>query len=242
MPGASANGAGRHRVDRVVSVPLVLVFQPDPDPTERYPGETADIDGYVMAPDHTVTVAATATTPGGLDMLDSVWAVLQRKGVGRRRMILLDDRGRTVFVMTLSVKASDEVLRLLQSMLVVPVHARDGLAEVHFFATADEIETLEREIEPNVQALPHSPTPTLPLARETGALRPEDWAFLGLLTSIGAFDVPEGPSPKLVAELLGLDPEAFAEKAVAVEHGLGALVTDLFAPTGPGGKPERAAA
>lgn len=237
----SADGAVRSRTDRPISVPLILLFYPDSDPTEKYPGEAADIDGYVVGPGHTVTIAATAKTAGGLDMLDSVWAALRRKGAVRRHMVLLDDRGRTVFVMTLDLGVSDETLRLLRSLLVLPVHARDGFAEVHFFASEEELEAIERKITTGGQPLAIRSTPTVPAAKETAELDPEDWAFLGLLCAVGAFDGPEGPTPRLVAELLGLDPEVFAEQALAVERGLGDLVTDLFAPTEPVPEPARAA-
>jgi hypothetical protein len=234
-PNAPARtGKAVGRVDRVISLPLIRLFFPDPDPTEQYPGQSADIEGYVVTPGRTLTIAATAKTPGGVEMLDSVWATLRRKGVGRRHMLLLDDRGRTVSVMTLSIDASDETLRLLRSLLIVPIHTRGGFAEVHFLATPGEVEALEERIEKDGRPLPPPTAVTLPPARETGALQPEDWAFLGLLTSVGAFDGPEGPTPELVAELLGLDPEAFAEQARAVEHGMGELVTGLFASPEPG--------
>lgn len=231
-PARAGKGAGR--VERVVSIPLPRLFFPDPDPTERFPEESADIEGYVVAPDHGVTLAATAKTPGGLAMLDCVWAALRRKGVGRRHMTLLNDRGHTVSVMTLHIDSSGEMLRFLRSLLVVPVRAGGGFAEVHLLATPEEIQALQGRIERDAQPLPTPSAVKLPPVKETGALQPEDWAFLGLLSSIGAFDGPEGPTPELVAELLGTDPEAFAEQARAVEHGLEDLVSGLFAPTEPG--------
>ncbi len=239
-PVAGDPGPATGRVDQVITLPLVRLFYPDPDPTEPYPKESVDIEGYVVAPDRTITVAAIAKSPSGIDLLDSVWASLRRKGVGRRHMVLLDDRGRTVSVMSLAVDASDQTLRLLRSLLIVPVHARGGFAEVHFFATPGEVEVLEKRIEKDGHPLPPPPTVTLPPARETESLQPEDWAFLGLLSSVGAFDGSEGPTPELVAELLGIDPEAFAEQARVVEHGLKDLVTGLFAPATPGPKPEGA--
>jgi len=232
-PATSDSGRLSGRVDRVVTVPLIRLFYPDPDPTESYPKESADIEGYVVTPNRTITIAATATSPGGIDMLDSVWVALRRKGIGRRHMILLDERGRTVSVMTLSVDASDETLRLLRSLLIVPVRAQGGFAEVHFLATPGDLEALEQRIEKDGQSLPPPAAVTVPPARETGALQPEDWAFLGLLSSVGAFDGPEGPTPELVAELLGLDAWAFAEQARSVEHGLEDVVTGLFAPPEP---------
>jgi hypothetical protein len=232
--GAKRAATRPARVDHVISVPLIRLFYPDPDPTETHPRESADIEGYVVAPDHTITIAATATTPGGVDMLDSVWAALCRKGLGRRHMLLLDERGRTVSVMTLRVGASDETLRFLRSLLVVPVHAGGGFAEVHFLATPGEAEALEEKIAKDEPALPIPAQLWMPPVRETGALQPEDWAFLGLLSSVGAFDGPTGPTPELVADLLGLDAESFAEQAREVERGLEEVVTGLFAPAGNG--------
>jgi len=220
----------------VIMVPLTRLFYPDPDPTEPYPGESADIEGYHVAPDHTITIAAVVTSAGGLDMLDSAWAGLYRKGVGRRRMLLLDDRGRTVSVMTIGVESPSETLSLLRTMLVVPVRTRGGFAEVHFLATPEEVEALEGRLEEDGQPRPNVSSVTLPPARETETLRPEDWAFLGFLSSVGAFNGPEGPTPEIVAELLGIDSESFAERACAVEHGMEGLVSDLFALPPPGSK------
>lgn len=241
-PGRSAERSRGRRTDRVLSVPLIRLFYPHPDPSEEYPHEIVDIDGYAVAPDHSVTVAATVKSPGGLDMLDSVWVVLRKNGAARRRMLFLDDRGRTVSVMTIRPETSDTLLRLLRGLLVVPIRAHGGFLEVHFFATPDEVQALEHTIETGQQPKIVPPPVALPAAKETGALRPEDWAFLGLLSTVGAFDGPDGPTPELVADLLGLDPEAFAEQARAIERGLGTLVSDLFAPESSGSEPGRAAA
>lgn len=225
----SVKSREKHRSDRAISVPLIRLFYPDPDPTESFPGESAEIEGYIVAPDHTFTIAATTATSEGVDMLDAVWLALRRKGVGRRRMILLDDRGRTVSVMTLHADLRNDLVRALRNFLVVPIRARGGFAEVHFYATTDELGAIERKLEADGEALPPIPAATLPPVKETGALQAEDWAFLGLLNCVGAFDGPEGPTPQLVAELLGLDPDALAEQASEIERGLGSLVSDLFA-------------
>ena len=217
-------------------VPLNRLFYPDPDPTEPYRGESADIEGYSVAPDHTVTIAAVATSAGSLDMLDSAWAALRRKGTGRRRMLLLDDRGRTVSVMTIGVESSPETLNLIRTMLVVPVRTRDGFAEVHFVATPEEVEAVEGRLEKGGEPLPNTLSGTLPPARETASLQPEDWAFLGFLSSVGAFNGSEGPTPEIVADILGIDPESFAERASAVEQGIEGLVSELFSPAPPGSK------
>jgi hypothetical protein len=237
-PGEESAGNGPStavgRVDRAISVPLLRLFYPDPDPTESYPHETAEVEGYVVAPDQSVTIAATATSPGAVDMLDSVWASLRRRGVGRRHMLLLDDRGRTVSVMTFRVGPPDERLRFLRSTLVVPVRAHGGFAEVHLLASPDEADALVESLAKDGSSVPELSDSTLPPARETRSMQPEDWAFLGLLASVGAFDGPEGPTPELVAELIGTDPEAFAVQARAVERSLQDVVTGLFAPTAPG--------
>lgn len=219
-----------------MSVPLVRLFYPDPDPTEEYPKESADVEGYIMTPDRSITLAASAATPRAVEMLDAVWALLRRKGVGKRHMLLLDDRGRTVSVMNLHLETSEDTLHFLRSALVVPIHARGGFAEVHLLASSDDAASVVERIIELDGPLPTPPSAVaLPTARETGALQPEDWAFLGLLSCVGAFDGPEGPTPELLAELLGVDPDAFAEKARAVERSMQDVVTGLFASPGPAG-------
>lgn len=231
------------RSERAISLPVMRLFYPDPDPTEGYPDESADIEGYLVAPDQTVTLAATWSTPASLDMLDSVWAALRRKGVGTRRMLLLDDRGRTVAIMTLQPKIPSDLLGLLRSMLVVPIRASGGFAEIHLYATSSELESLTRRIEGDGQPLPAPSVVRLPGAKDTGILEAEDWAFLGLLNCVGAFDGPEGLTPERVGKLLGVEPGAFSERVAAVENGLGGLVTDLFSPPEtPGGNAGPAAA
>jgi hypothetical protein len=220
----------------VIAVPLNRLFYPEPDPTEPYRAESADIEGYHLAPDHTITIAAVVTSAGGLDMLDSAWAGLRRKGLGRRRMLLLDDRGRTVSVMTIGVESHSRMLDLLRNMLVVPVRTHGGFAEVHFLATPDEVEVLEEQLQSDGQPPPNVTSATLPPSKETGALRPEDWAFLGFLSSVGAFNGPDAPTPELFADLLGIDPESFAKRACAVENAMDGLVSELFALPPPGSK------
>lgn len=238
--GARSSGTeGSHRSDRVMSVPLVRLFYPEPDPTEEFPSEIVDVDGYVLTRDHAVTLAATVQSAGGLDMLDSVWSSLRKRGVGHRRMLLLDDRGRTVSVMTVRPKAPDRLVDLLRTLLIVPMRAHGGFLEVHFLATEDEVEALEQTIETGREPGTVPTEVALPEAKETGVLTAEDWAFMGLLCSVGAFNGPDGPEPELLADLLGVDPVSFADQARAVERNMGSLVTELFAPessgTGPGG-------
>ncbi|MGA8303507.1 MAG: hypothetical protein WA691_02000 [Thermoplasmata archaeon] len=250
MPGAPAEGAdagqgsrssdakSTARVDRVVSVPLRVFFDPDPDPTKRFPGQSADVEGYVVTPDHTITFSATASTPEGEEMLDAIWATFRRKGTGRRHMLLLDERGRTVSVMTIRVDLPDETLRLLRSLLVVPVRTGGGQAEIHLLATEAEAETMAEKLGKDKRPLRPPAFVTVPPARVTPKMGPGDWAFLGLLSSVGALDGAEGPTPELVAELFGVDPDAFTEQARAVERGIEGIVTGLFASPEAGAKPE----
>ncbi len=223
------------RQDRVVSIPLIRLFAPEADPTERFPRERADLEGYVLAPDRTITVALTAEGPRALDLLDSIWNAVERKRVGRRNHLVLDERGRTVCVMSLGVEIPPETLELLRSLLVVPVRLGGGFAEVHFLASDPETHSLVRTLEEIGHPGPAPSTVALPPARETGPLRSEDWAFLGFLSAIGAFEGPDGPTPDAVAALLGTDPASFAAQARAVESGLRGLVTGMFSP--PAGSP-----
>lgn len=224
------------REDHVISLPLVRLFYPDPDPTENYPGEAVDIEGYVITPDHAVTIAVSAKTPGGLDMLDSAWAGLRKKGLASRRSLLLDDRGRTVSVLTLNPMLPDDFLDLLRSLVVVPVHVSSGFVEVHFLATREEFNAIEERIE--VDGLPlELPAPgTLPTTKDAGLLQTEDWAFLGLLAAVGALDDPDGPSPQRVTELLRLDPTVLALQSASLRHSLARFVLELFAPVEGGGR------
>ena len=229
-PGSSSVGGRDRRVERAVEVALDRLFSPEPDPTGAYPDERVDIEGYAVAPDRTITLAVVALSPGALDMLDSAWSVLRRKGVGRRRMVVLDDRGRTVYVMTLAVDASDATLQTLRTIVVVPVHARGGSAEVHFLATVEEASDWEQRLGAAHPRVSETSDAGEPRPKEVDPLRPEDWAFLGLLSSVGAFDSTEGVPPEAVAGLLGMDAEAFADRTEAVEQGLEGLVSGLFTP------------
>lgn len=220
------------RDDHVIWVPMDLLFQPGNDPTEAYPGESANVVGYFLAPDQTVTIAVTTESSAGLDLVDSAWNAFRRTGMGLRHLTVINDRGQVVSLITLQLGFSDDLRRLLRTLLVVPLRSKDGVSEVHLFATQEELATLAERIETGGPAPSHPYVASLPPARHTGPLQPEDWAFLGLLSAIGAFDGPEGPSPRLVAEALGVDASAFAEKAQAVERGMEGLVTGLFAPSG----------
>jgi hypothetical protein len=216
-----------------VSVPLRRLFFPEAKPTEGFGEGTADLEGYVVRPAGGVTVAVSAEGTRGAELLESVWTELQRSGLGRERQVRQDDRGRTVYLMTLDLDASEKTARFLRSVLVVPVHAEGGFAEVHLFVTPAEVRLFEDWIAKNSHG-PTSPADTtLPRAHETKDLRPEDWAFLGLLSAAGALDRSESLSPESVARLLGMEPMAFAEQAWALQHGLESLVTGLFVHPGP---------
>jgi hypothetical protein len=212
----------------VVSIPLIRLFSPEADPTERFPQERADLEGYVLAPDRTITVAVTAAGARGMELLESIWASVQRRGAGRKNHILLDDRGRTIFVMTLRVDLHGAVEELLRSLLVVPVRFGGGFAEVHFLASSSETDSIVRSLEHLGRGESPPTRVALPPARSTGPLRPEDWAFLGFLSAIGTFEASDGPAPDLVASLIGADPASFASQARAVERGLSGLVQGIF--------------
>ncbi len=222
------------RRDHVVSIPLARLFVPDPDPTEGHPDARADLDGYVVTPDRTVSLAVTTDSESGLAMLDAVWRSLRTKGIARRRFQLRDDRGRTVYVMTFAPDVSAPTLRLARESLVLPVRTSGGVAEVHLLATPDEAAAIDRKLFRDGSGPVPPSTVAVPPARDTEGLRPEDWAFLGLLSAVGAFEVPDGPTPHLLAELFGLAPDAFADRAREIERGMQILVTDLFAPAGGG--------
>lgn len=239
--GGSDPGSPRvSRADHLLSIPLGRLFDPDPDPTREYPGLTADIEGFVTAPGATITIAATAPGPQGADLLDSAWSVLRRKGIGIRHLTVMNDRGRLVSLMTLRIDGAGELGRLLDAALVVPVRAHNGIAEVHLLATPGEIAAIEARVRPD-RTSPPEPSLDPPPAALPPALKPGDWAFLGLLSSVGAFDGSDPPSPQLIADALGIEPRAFAERARAIEGGLAELVTDLFGTPASDGLRESAA-
>lgn len=219
------------RTDHAYLVPIGRLFSPEPDPTEAFPGETTSLEGYVVAPNRVVTLALAVATPASVPLLDAVWAAVRRKGVGLRRLTVLNDRGRVVALITVRLEASERFLSWLESQLLVPVRTRNGLAEVHLLATAEDFDALKRQL----RSEPLSPAPatvgSIPPVHDTGALVPQDWAFLGLLSAVGAFDGPEAVRPAVLAEALGIDLEVFAERARTAERGLQGLVQGLFGPS-----------
>lgn len=223
------------RADHAFLIPVTRLFYPEPDPTERFPEQTASVDGYVVGPGRVVTIALAVSTPSGAELLDAVWAALHRKGVGVRQLTVLNDRGRIISLMTVRVDASERMLRALESLLLVPVRTHNGFAEVHLLATPTDLGALKGTLQGEGLA---SPPPTLvpiPPFHDSGVLIPQDWAFLGLLSSVGAFDGPHAVAPAVLAEALGIDLDAFVERARAAERGLHGLVTGLFGPVA-GGK------
>lgn len=218
------------RSDHAYLVPTTRIFFPETDPTEQFPDRAANVEGYVVAPGSIVTLAVAVSDPQGIDLLDSIWAAVKHRGWGIRQLTILNDRGRVVSLMTLHANIPEETVRLLQSLLLVPVRLRNGLAEIHFLATPEDFAALGKRIKDDGLTSGHAPvTPARPV-RDAGALIPQDWAFLGLLSIVGAFDGPEGLRPGLLAEALGIDAGVFAERVRAVERGLNGLVTGLFAP------------
>lgn len=225
--GASSRGAGTP-VDHVYLLPVRRLFSPEPDPTTGFPEHAASVDGYVVAPDRHVTLALSVTSPVGSELLESIWSTVRRKGVGVRHLTVLNDRGHVVSLMTVRVDTSEEMLELLQSLLLVPVRTQNGLAEVHLLATPKDLRGIRERIE--VEGLPEHPSTAAaaPLAVTAGPMGPQDWAFLGLLAAVGAFDGPTGMPPAALAEALGIELDAFVERARAAERGLHGVVEGLF--------------
>lgn len=226
------------RVDHAFLIPLTRLFYPDPDPTEQFPGQMASVEGYLVTPGRDVTLALAVPDPSGVELLDAIWAAVRHKGIGVRRLIVLNDRGHVVSLMTIRVRRSEELLRLLQTLLLVPVRTRNGLAEVHLLATPDDFQAFKDRIQTDGPASTPSAVSSIPPVHDTGSLIPQDWAFLGLLSCVGAFDGPGTISPAVLAEALGIDLDVFVEHARAAERGLNGLVQGLFAPVGPGASPK----
>ncbi len=237
--GASTSETTEARTDHAFLIPVTRLFHPETDPTEEFPDQTATVEGYVVAPGQLVTIALAVPHASGGELLEAVWGALRRKGIGVRQVTVLNDRGRIVSLMTLRLGASSEVLALAESLLLMPVRARNGLAEVHLLATSSNFAALQRRIESAGTASAPVPAGSYPPVNDTGSLIPQDWAFLGLLSAVGAFDGQETAAPVVLAEALGINLDVFVERARAAELGLSGLVSDLFA-AGDGSTPPEA--
>jgi hypothetical protein len=215
------------RTDFEFNVSTERLFQPEADPTQQFPHQDVELVGYVAAPRRVFTVGICSKLPDGPNLLDELWSSLKRRGIGRRRIVLLDERGRMITVLSVQLDVADEMIEQLESMLVVPVRIRNGSARVHLRGTTTDLSRLHRAMTSGTL----DSARYAGRARDPGVLDPREWAFLGLLSSVGAFEGAEGPSPELVADLLGIDRPTFVALARAVERGLSHIVKDLFAPS-----------
>jgi hypothetical protein len=231
------SGSRTARRDLEIRLPLRRLFAPDADPSTRFPGETAVLDGFVVTPDRAITLALVASTPGAVAMLDTAWDAIQARGIGRRRRLFVDDRGRTVFVWTVAPAVPADTLDLLRTSLVVPAQAADGYADVHLSPPADRCSALEETLAHERIPPRSAPGGSGAAVQASGPLEPENWGFLGMLCAIGAFDASTAPRPEALADLLGLDLATIRRHAARVEVALDGLVTTLFAPPDPAPEP-----
>jgi hypothetical protein len=216
------------RVDHAFLVPVRRLFQPEADPTEEFPDQTASAEGYLVAPGALLTIALSVSDSAGTELLEAVWGALRRKGIGLRQTTVLNDRGRVVSLMTVRLGTAPELVALAESQLLMPIRARNGFAEVHLLATSSDFDALRgRLATPGAAPVP-AVASSIPPVHDVGALVPQDWAFLGLLSAVGAFDGAETAAPAVLADALGIDLQLFVERARAAELGLSGLVTDLF--------------
>lgn len=232
---SSADPATPERpTESVLIVPLAPVFAPAVDPSARHPDESADVEGYVVSPEQLVTVAVASGGPAAGDLLESVWGALDERGVAERRWSRTDDQGRTVAVLSVRLPDAAAAGELLRRTLVLPVRIRAGFAEIHLVAAPAETHSLERELQ-RLGVSPSSIAPGDPAeSARNGGLRAEDWALLGLLQAVGVFDPRDAPHQSAVAEVLGVPPSFLDERVRAIEQGMHALVTTIFAPANGG--------
>jgi hypothetical protein len=234
VPSAAAGSA-----ESVLIVPLGPVFAPIPDPSARHPDESADVEGYLVAPDRRVSVALASGGAEAQELLDAVWCALEDRGVAERRWTRTDEQGRTVAVVSFRVPVAEGVGELLRRSLVLPVRVRAGFAEVHLLADPNETRTLDRELR-RLGVVPAAIAPSEGgrAVRDRG-LSAEDWGLMGLLQAVGVFDPREAPRQSVVAEVIGVPPEYLDDRVKGIERGLSSLVSTLFAPVDEG---ERTAA
>ena len=226
-PGGNP-GDGAH--DTLVRFSVGSLFAPESDPSLRFPDHWADIEGYATGGDGTVALALAGGGPHAETLLEELWAGLSRKGVAVRRARSPSGRGRPVVAMTIRFPFDAGAVALLRADLILPVHVQAGQAELRLAGPPSDVVAIESAL--RRQGL--EPTSARPAEeeRETAGtkLSAEDWAFLGLLCSLGVFDGPEHPSQDDAAHLIGLDTSKFAQRVRAIEGGMRALVAGLFAP------------
>jgi hypothetical protein len=227
----SAPSAGGTSLDPrrevVLHVPLAKLFDPESDPSVRFPDHSAEVEGFAVTPEG-ITVALAVSGPHAAILADEVWSGLERRGQAIRRTAPHDERGRALLVMTVRAPIAPELLDLVRHTLLLPVEARRGVAELHLALAAGEAEEIRRAlatigIDASVQ-----PTPPARETAVTEVLSPEDWGFLGLLCALHVFDGPTAVDATTIAGRLGIDPGVFERKVHEVEVGMEALVAGLF--------------
>jgi hypothetical protein len=227
-PPGEIREAGSH--DTIVRISLGSLFAPESDPSLRFPDHWADIEGYATAGDGTVALAVTGGGPHAETLLEELWAGLARKGVAVRRAYPRNGRGRPVVVMTIRFPLDPGAVALLRADLILPVHFQAGQAELRLAGPPSDVVAIESAL--RSEGL--RPTSVRPAAEDQAAtgtkLSAEDWAFLGLLCSLGVFDGPDPPSRDDAAHLIGLDSPRFAQRVRDIEKGMRSLVAGLFAP------------
>jgi hypothetical protein len=232
-PGESSGREFRNRLpfrETTFLLPLAGLFAPESDPSLRFPDHFAEVQGYAVADDGTVAVSIVGEGPHAAALLDEVWAGLERKGLVVRRMAAARTNDPPTAAITLRLDLGPTICAMLRASLLLPVRAQAGQAEVHVLGTAREAEAIGRALEaegiPPISVRAGPPDPTVAGTRLTA----EDWAFLGLLSSLGVFDGPEHPNEAAAARLVGFADAEFAVKVRTVEAGMRSLVAGLFAP------------
>jgi hypothetical protein len=241
-PTASATGDSDSTVRETVFVlPLAGLFAPESDPSVRFPDHYAEVQGYAVADNGTVALAIAGDGTHAATLLDEAWAGLERKGIVLRRADPSPNRAGPASAVTVRLDLGPTVCDLLRSSLILPVRAQAGQAEVHVIGTAAEAKALELALEregiPPISVAIGEPDPTYLGTKLTA----EDWAFLGLLSSLGVFDGPDHPNEQAAARLVGFDRAEFTAKVETVEAGMRLLVAGLFAPPERSDGPRRAA-
>jgi hypothetical protein len=211
------------------------LFDPESDPSVRFPDHCAEVEGFAVTPEG-VTVALAVSGPHAAVLADEVWSGLERRGQAIRRTAPHDERDRALLVMTVRAPIAPELLDLVRHSLLLPVEARRGVAELRLALTAAEAKEIRRALATigiDATVEPASPSRETEVAE---VLSPEDWGFLGLLCALRVFDGPTVVDPSTIAGRLGIDPWVFEQKVHEVEVGMGALVAGLFeAPDGAAG-------
>jgi hypothetical protein len=222
---ASPTPAVPGRREAVLTIPLPPI--PRVAGTMTY-GALAEIEGYDLAPDRTITVAVSGSGAVATAFLESVWTLIQERRLGRLRSVRTDERGRTVAVLSVHLPEDVELGHLLGSIAVVPARLGPATAEVRVLASPHEMQRLtvaleEEGLPPSAVVVERAVQPA-----EASELAPEDWAFLGLLVAIGAFEGRRVSTASAIAERLDLDPGYLAERIRTLGNGMRRLVAAVF--------------